>query len=496
MKKRFTILFFCILVICSIFFRTYHYKTISLDYDEQKTIYVELKNTSIQSIYNYIFLQNAFKYREIDKKFEIGRNINICFPLYYIPLKIASIFRYEISFFRLITIIFGIFTPALLFLLGKRYSIQIGIMASVLLLFHPWAQHQSVHIRFYEIWSLISILCLWYVERITAKIKEGQTTSFHFVILAVCLLIPCTIHAFGVISLLFMVSMLLSHFYYNRADLSKISLNNKVIFGITFLIGAIIVGINLMVFLYATLIQTHPAYLANTESAIHLIVSSLFNFGYFYPLIIGASILVMILKSDYRNHTLNRYVFSIIISLLPVSLILLKPHAFRADFFYGILPYVLLLTALSINHLADELCKAKYINITIFSAGVTVFLIASLLPTFVSNVFIDYDRLDHIEAAKMISKIKGADVYATHHPYFNVYLNKPNVQQIEDVEPEKCHSLKDEYFFIEMRKGKSTNFSYDFRKLKDAQLVRIIGKDRIDLRASKIYVFFRKCTSP
>ena len=46
---------------------------------------------------------------------------------------------------------------------------------------------------------------------------------------------------------------------------------------------------------------------------------------------------------------------------------------------------------------------------------------------------------------------------------------------------------------IPMRKGKSTHFFYDFKKLEGAQLIKIIGKDRIDLRANKIYVFLRNC---
>jgi hypothetical protein len=497
MKSKSSILFLGILLICSLFLRTYNYKNINFDYDEDATI-AQLKSTSLQRIYNYIFLQNLFKYEEINQiEKGIVWHINICFPLFYLPLKVASIFSQDISFFRLIVISFGIVTPVFLFLLGKKYSLQTGIIASVLLLFHPWAQFHSTYIRFYGFWALISTLCLWYVEFMITKIQQGRTTPVHYIILAISILLPCTVHAFGVVSSLLLLCMLLSHFYYHKTDLTNISLANKSIFGITFILLAIIVSTNVVVFAYTVFTESSPYGISESplarQTTIHVVASALFNFGYLYPIIIVLLILVIIFKKSYTNITLNRYIVSITISLLPTLVIMVKkPQTIRPDYLYGIFPYLLLLTALLIEYLAQEFCKREY-N-AIFSVMMTLFLIVSTLPTFISNVFIDNDRFDFIGAAKFISKIENANFYSDSPGYFNVYLNKNRVQQILDIDPETCHSPKDEYFFIRIQKGKFTYFFYDFRKLKDAQLVEIIGKDRIDLRARKIYVFFRNCT--
>ncbi len=497
MKRRTTILFLGIILLCSIFLRTYNYQNINIDYDEDATLF-QIRSTSLHIITNYVFLQNLFKYEEIN---QIGKGIvwriNICFPLFYIPLKVASVFRQDIDFLRFIVIIFGAATPVFLFLLGGKYSLQTGIIASTLLLFHPWAQHHSTYIRLYGFWAFIATLCLWYVEFTITKIQQDRAASFHFIILAICLLLPCTVHAFGCISSIFLFCMLLSHFYYHRTDFAKISSRNKTIFGITFGLSTIIIGTNWLVFAYAVIMERSLSVISaesqlHGQSPLHVIASTAFNFGYLYPIVIVLLILFMLQKKGHTNVTFNRYVFSIIVSSIPILLIMVKsPTSIRPDYMYGNLPYLLLLLALSIEHSARELCKRKYK--VMWSLVITLFLLISTLPTFVSNVFIDNERLDYRATAQFISNIQDANFYSTAPGYFNRYLNANRVEQIENIYPETCQSQKDEYFLIRMRKGKSTYFFYDFRKLKDAQLVKIIGKDRIDLRANKIYLFFRNC---
>ncbi|MCP4366601.1 MAG: hypothetical protein GY797_00590, partial [Deltaproteobacteria bacterium] len=306
------------------------------------------------------------------------------------------------------------------------------------------------------------------------KIQQGRTSPVHVIILAVCIFLPSTVHAFGVVPSLFLLCMLISHFYYHRPDFAKISSANKIIFGITVILSAIIVGTNVLVFAYAAVMKLSShnisdGFLLKSQTTIHVFASTLFNFGYFFPIIIVFLILFMVLKKDYTNTTLHRYIFSLTVSLIPTLFIMVKnPQSIRPDFIYGILPYLLLFIALSIGYIAQELCKAQYTNI--FSVIMTLFLIASTLPAFVSNVFIDNDRLDYREAARFISNINDANVYSTAPGYFNLYLDKRLVQQLADIDPATCQSPKDEYFLIRMRKGKSTHFFYDPKKLKNVQL--------------------------
>lgn len=502
MRRKAPMVFLCIVItFCSIVLRTYNYKHISFDYDEDATI-TQVENTSLQRIYNYIFLQNVFKYEEISQ-IERGSfwHVNIWFPLFYIPLKIASIFRHDIDFLRLVVIIFGILIPVFLFLLGNKYSLQTGIIASVLFLFHPWAHFHSTYIRFYGFWALISTVCLWYVESILTKIQRGRTTFGYWITLAVCILLPSTVHAFGVISSFFLLCMLISHFYYHRTDFTNISLAHRSIFGVTFISLAIIIGTNVLLFAHAAFIEfssyssTNESLFARQlakQSTVHVFASTLFNFGYFYPIILVLLLFFMFRKKSHTSIILTRYVFSMAISFIPILFIMLKaPQSIRPDYIYGIFPWLLLVTALSIEYIAQELTQIRYKMM--FSVTMTLFLIASTLPTFISNVFIDYDRFDYQEAARFISTIENANLYSTAPGHFNLYSDEHRVQQLAEIDPETCHAQKDEYFLIRMRKGKSTLFFYDFNRLKDAQLVEIIGKDRIDLRANKIYVFFRNC---
>ena len=70
-------------------------------------------------------------------------------------------------------------------------------------------------------------------------------------------------------------------------DFNKISLTNKYIFGITIMLLVIIVVTNVLVFAYAVFVKLSTNVLDetayNSESAIHALSTTIFNFGYFYP---------------------------------------------------------------------------------------------------------------------------------------------------------------------------------------------------------------------
>jgi len=306
------------------------------------------------------------------------------------------------------------------------------------------------------------------------------------------MLIPNSIHAFGAITTLFLLCMLVSHFYYNRNDLAKISSSSIVTFVSAFAVIAIIIGVNIIVFFYSGMVAGDRSVdNVMSESAVHAVLSLLFNIGPFYPIVILSAVLLMFLTRDFRNTVLNRYFFSTAVALMPIPLfIIFKYSYFRPDYIYGMFPYIVILTALCIAYLSDKMCRPEHK--TLFVSIVSLFIIISTLPTFVSNVFIDNDRADYKGVAKFISGIKDADFYSTSPGFLNLYLGRNLVRQIPSAGAEKPDNSVDEYYIILSRKGKSTVFSYDFCRLKDAQLIKIIGKDRLDLRANKIFIFLRK----
>jgi hypothetical protein len=452
-----------------------------------------LKNTSIQSIINYVTLQNAFKYKTINHiGTEIGEQLNICFPLYYIPLKIASKVNNEISFLRLFTVIFGVLTPIMLFLVGRRYSMKVGFIAALLVLFHPWAQQQSQHIRFYECWALISTLGLWYVDHFLKKLYLKQIRIWHMFLLAIVLLLPCTVHAFGVLTTFFLGIVVLFPFITNFTTLPKFSKPQICCFFITFIPLVIIISVNLLVFGYASMFANHPAYTQNSESAIHIVLSAIFNFGYFYIGLYGLLIIFAVTNWNKLSLPLKQYGIAFFVSSLAGAVITIKPHAFRPDFFYGMLPSLCLLLAFQIEYFSQKLFRHRFVKAgSLFVTGV---LVLSSLQTLISDIFIDFDRVNFSEAAMLATKLDNKpEIFAPHHNYFNAYLKTELFKPMAKMNPDCCISKQDEYFFIGMRKGKSMQFFYDITKLKNVQLVQILGKSRLDLRSNHIYVFCRKC---
>ena len=65
--------------------RGYDSRNISLDYDEHKTIFEEIRLTNGASLLRYLTLENVWNYASQDKE-ELATDNNFCFPLYYLPL--------------------------------------------------------------------------------------------------------------------------------------------------------------------------------------------------------------------------------------------------------------------------------------------------------------------------------------------------------------------------------------------------------------------------
>jgi hypothetical protein len=122
----------------------------------------------------------------------------------------------------------------------------------------------------------------------------------------------------------------------------------------------------------------------------------------------------------------------------------------------------------------------------------TAALVGSVLPTFLSNTLIDGDRLPYDVAAADIAARKGVKVYAPNNNYFNYYLGSDRVSSIQKVNKRCNDSGVDEYFYIPVRKGMSTQYTHNFTNINDLVLIKILGKDRLDLRRNHIYVFSRK----
>src|SRR5919106_5572621 len=68
--------------------RTFDYHNISLDYDEHKTIVDELPLIDREHIAGYFTLRNVWNYQYVNKDY-IGINNSICFPLYYLPMRLV-----------------------------------------------------------------------------------------------------------------------------------------------------------------------------------------------------------------------------------------------------------------------------------------------------------------------------------------------------------------------------------------------------------------------
>jgi hypothetical protein len=212
-------------------------------------------------------------------------------------------------------------------------------------------------------------------------------------------------------------------------------------------------------------------------------------------LLIIAAIVLLIRTTAFSRFSDFMYIMLALgIALLPaIILMALKPSAFRADFLYGLLPYVLLIATLSIDIIAKTSFQEQHVILARWFLASIVVL--STFPTFISNLLIDEDRLPHEVAAAEIASIPHSQAFAPNPNYFNYYLGSRRVLDIRKANQKYNDSGVDEYFYIPVRKGMTTQFFYDFNLVDGMQLLKILGKDRIDLRSNRIYVFIRKANS-
>ena len=408
-------------------------------------------------------------------------------------MKAVYLFSSDLASLRLVTIMWGVLSIVSFYFLGNRFGNDVGWIAFAIMLFHPWVQHHTVHIRFYELWSFTAIIGLFYTHVLVKRIASGACRLLDCCAFPVLLLLPCTVHAFGVVNAL----CLSAYFALSVWRSSEIKFQSFVrrewIIGLAvFLIMGIIVAGNIAVFGYATLIDGQAEDWINSTSMVQIWASFVFNAGYLSPLIVIASMTLILFrrKLDEYRHFLDLFI-AVAFSLIPALVITaIKPHAFRSDYLYGVLPYVLLVVAFSVDTLGRMIFQEREALAT--KMFLVVIIIGSTLPTFVSNVFIDKDRLPHDVAAAMISSLGEIKAYAPNPNYFNYYLMDHEVRDIHLAAKHSSETRTDEYFFIPMRKGMSTQFFYDFNSLDGLKLIKILGKDRLDLRSNQIYVFLRK----
>jgi hypothetical protein len=490
-KRLIIILSLSLVVILSIAIRTFDYKNTSLDYDEHKTIINELELIDSGHIFGYLTLKNMWDYKNMNK-YDMSNYISICFPLYYLPMKMVTWLQPELSLLRLATIAWGILSVFSFYILGNMFGVHVGWIAFTLILLHPWAHHHAIHIRFYECWALVSILGLLCAEMMIRSIKKRTCSKFQYMIYALMIILPCTVHAYGVVNSLFILIYTFMRIWKDKIPVGTIRRSDWLLIILTLLIGVVVVGVNMAVYGYATLFYGQTDSWNNSSSALQIVGSFIFNSGYLLPFIIVGGISLIIMDHHFAEYSAIIYLSIVfMLSLLPtIPNIILAPNTFRPDYLYGTLPYVLLITALSINAISRLSFQGRYI---IWVEGfLTALVVLSTFPTFVSNLLIDKDRLPHDIAAKEIAAMSHVKVFAPNPNYFNYYLDNRRVDDIQNANRKHNDSRADEFFYIPVRKGMSTQFFYDFNLIDDLRLYKIIGKDRIDLRGNHIYVFIRK----
>src|SRR4030095_7542819 len=343
-----------LVIIVAVAVRNYDFRNTTLDYDEHKTIFQEIRLTNGANLMRYLTLENVWNYSLQDKT-QLATDNNFCFPLYYVPMKAIYMFRPGLASLRLATIFWGVLSLFLFYLLGNRFGKDVGWIAFATMLLHPWVQHHTIHIRFYELWSLAAVVGLFYTDVLVEKIAAGRCRLIDVVVFPIVLLLPCTIHAFGILNIL----CLSAYFALTVSRRNEITfrsfLRREWTIGVIVLLilGVIVVG-NMAAFGYATLIDgLAEDWIINSTSFMQIWVSFVFNVGYLSPLIVTATIILILFRRDL--HQYRRFVdlvIAVAFSLIPALLITaMKPYVFRSDYLYGVLPYVLLIVALSVDTL-------------------------------------------------------------------------------------------------------------------------------------------------
>ena len=179
----------------------------------------------------------------------------------------------------------------------------------------------------------------------------------------------------------------------------------------------------------------------------------------------------------------------------------IKINQVRFDYFFSVLPIFLILISYILVKGVDLLVK-EFKSAEIISYILACYLILLILPSFISNLLIDGDRLNWKETANYIKQQfleneikKPIDIYSTEPGKLEYYLEDySNDIQNKQLRAFNMHIRDHKKVFVIIPLRRS---GFDIRNIskslqnsifKNGRLIKIIGKNRLDIHVNKLAI--------
>ena len=456
-------------------------------YDTHAT-YHETEQTSLETLRKYFTFEYARTLNEVEPV-TIAEAPHLTFPAYYALNKAYLAVAPEgHTAARALPAFLSWLTVVLLMALAARHiSTWAALVVGVLAVTSPLLQYHGSYIRFYAALTFFSAWSLWAVLALAERVRGERELRRGLAITGASLLLwfPLSIHASGALSV-FVGGVILLLRVWPRLKFGE----RAYALGLNLVLATPLL-VNTAVFLVARSRNAAlmPSDYVMSTSALSFLASLLFNFNGLVFLTIAFAFVVC---RGLRNELYVPYAIALLLTFVGVTI---QPTLFRPDYLLSLLPLTYLLFGDAVEQLGMRLGGTRLARGTL--ALVVVCVVTFTLPSFVSNVFIDQDRLDYRRAMHDLEQRTDAAervlVY-THSP-----LNFPPAPERIRIanltqEGEIDEAAFDRVFYVIgwRREG----FQKKFLALVDTStiqrtthLVHISGKNRLDARDNLLFFF-------
>lgn len=497
-----------VILLITVVVRFWNITVWSLDVDEAFTP-EESKKIDLKSFRDYFALKNASLLEQTTaNKLELTQIfLTKTYPLYYFLnhqfIKIYGVNEFSL---RILSVIFGIIGVMLTFVIGKEFfSYRVGVISACFSLFHPLIHFHSQNARFYSMAYCISLLVI-YVSLWVRRMLLGQEVllkdNIKLAICGVVVWLAMLVHGSLIFSIILFLIMLLDVIF-ERGVTNFI--RRSAYLWIPFIGIGVFVLINQIIFLKARLgtegVNSDLLEIGGSN-CVYNFLSMIFNFGFYFWMIIPLGIWVFIKD---RNRIFGIILFSFLLSLCLYLFLSLKSWQVRFDYFYSVLPLFLIMVTFTIVRAVDLYAKENLLVKTISAYVLALFLAGLMLPSSISNLLIDGDRLNWKEAMVYIQDYRlknrineAADIYSPAPDSLKFYLKNAK----EKIEPQRLREMdinsigrkyKDIFIVVPL-----TRSGFDLRNIpegirrfifENGVLLKVIGKDRLDVHICKLAVF-------